>query len=58
MMAIGALLIPGGNDLLLAYSLPSGSPHAIAAYAMIIAVMLLILGFSRLARSWTIWPVP
>ncbi|MBS0641377.1 MAG: YeeE/YedE family protein [Proteobacteria bacterium] len=58
LMAAGALLIPGGNDLLLVYSLPSGSPHAIAAYVLIVAVMLLLLGLFQTARRWVVWPVP
>jgi hypothetical protein len=58
MMAAGAILIPGGNDLLLVYSVPSGSPHAVAAYAVIVAVMLLSLRMSRMARRWVVWPVP
>jgi hypothetical protein len=60
MMAVGAVLIPGGNDVLLVYSVPSGSPHALAALTIIIAVLVLvlILGLSRTARNWVIWPMP
>ena len=39
-MAAGASLIPGANDALSVYSVPSGSPHAVAGYLTIAAVML------------------
>ncbi len=58
MMAAGAVLIPGGNDVLLVYSVPSGSPHALAALAIIIAVLLVVLRLSRTARGWVVWPIP
>jgi uncharacterized membrane protein YedE/YeeE len=58
LMAIGAVMIPGGNDVLLVYGVPSGSPHAVAALAIIIAILVLILGLSRTARSWVVWPKP
>jgi hypothetical protein len=58
MMAVGAVLIPGGNDVLLVYGVPSGSPHALAAFAIIIAVLVLVLRFSRTARNWVVWPMP
>mgnify|MGYP000111263717 CR=1 FL=1 len=32
LMGLGALLIPGGNDVLLLSAIPGGSPHAIPAY--------------------------
>ena len=55
LMAAGALLIPGGNDTLLAYSLPSGSPHALLAYALIVGWLLLVMRLSRVVRGWRIW---
>jgi hypothetical protein len=58
LMAVGAVMIPGGNDLLLVYGVPSGSPHALAALAIIIAVLFLTLGLSRVARRWVVWPIP
>jgi hypothetical protein len=58
MMAVGAVLILGRNDMLLVYSVPSGSPHALAALTIIMAVVVLILRLSRTARSWVVWPIP
>ncbi|HVZ06503.1 YeeE/YedE thiosulfate transporter family protein [Rhodopila sp.] len=58
LMAAGAVLIPGGNDLLLVYGVPSGSPHAVAAYAVIVATMVLLLGLIRTTRRWATWPIP
>ena len=43
LMVAGATLIPGGNDALLVYGIPSGSPHAIIGYAVMFAVLLLVL---------------
>ena len=40
MMAVGASLIPGANDALSVYSVPSGSPHALVGYLTIAATML------------------
>jgi len=42
LMGLGALLIPGGNDVLLLSAIPGGSPHAIPAYLC----MLLGIGIS------------
>jgi len=58
LMAAGAILIPGGNDLLLVYGLPSGSPHAVIAYAITIALMVVLLRLFRGARRWVVWPDP
>ncbi len=42
LMAAGAILIPGANDALSVYLVPSGSPHAIVGYAVMFAVMVLV----------------
>jgi len=47
LMGLGALLIPGGNDVLLLSGIPGGSPHAIPAYLC----MLLGIGISLLIKS-------
>jgi uncharacterized protein len=56
MMAAGALLVPGGNDSLLAYGFPSGSPHAILAFVMIVGWLLLIMWKLPTVRTWRFWP--
>lgn len=56
MMAAGALLIPGGNDALLAYGLPSGSPHALLAFALILAWLIMIMWLVPRVRRWRLWP--
>ena len=55
LMAACANLIPGGNDVLPVYGLPSGSPHAIAAYAAMVALILAVLRISPLFRRWADW---
>ncbi|MBX9646634.1 MAG: YeeE/YedE family protein [Xanthobacteraceae bacterium] len=55
LMAAGANLIPGGNDVLLIYGLPSGSPHAVAAYVVMFALILVVLRISPLFRQWADW---
>jgi uncharacterized protein len=55
MMAAGALLIPGGNDTLMAYGLPSGSPHALLAYILIVSWLLLIMWLMPKVRAWRLW---
>ena len=55
LMAAGANLIPGGNDVLLVYGLPSGSPHAVAAYGVMFALILVVLRISPLFRRWADW---
>ncbi len=47
LMGLGALLIPGGNDVLLLSAIPSGSPHAIPAYLC----MLIGIGISLLLKD-------
>ena len=47
LMGLGALLIPGGNDVLLLSAIPSGSPHAIPAYLC----MLIGIGISLLLKA-------
>ena len=58
LMAAGAVMIPGGNDALLVYGLPSGSPHAIVAYVLIVVMLVGLLRGIRVARTWVIWPTP
>ncbi len=58
LMAVGAVLIPGGNDALLVYGLPSGSPHAVVAYVLIAVMVVGLLRGVRVARTWVIWPMP
>ncbi len=55
LMAAGTLMIPGANDALLIYGIPSGSPHAVAAYAVIFVLMILLLRISPLVRRWGYW---
>jgi len=47
LMGLGALLIPGGNDVLLLSAIPGGSPHAIPAYLF----MLIGIGISLLLKA-------
>lgn len=42
LMAAGAILIPGGNDTLLIFGVPSGNPNAITAYAIMFAIMMMV----------------
>ena len=37
LMGIGVVLTPGGNDVLILHTIPSGSPHALPAYAALLA---------------------
>jgi hypothetical protein len=37
LMGIGAVLVPGGNDVLVLHAIPSLSPHALPAYAAMLA---------------------
>jgi hypothetical protein len=46
LMGLGAALAPGGNDVLVLYSLPSFSPHALPSYAalavgVVVAILLM-----------------
>ena len=36
LMGIGVALTPGGNDVLILHTIPSGSPHALPAYAALL----------------------
>ncbi len=36
LMGVGVSLAPGGNDVLILHSIPSGSPHALPAYAALL----------------------
>jgi len=47
LIGLGALLIPGGNDVLLLSAIPGGSPHAIPAYLC----MLIGIGISLLLKA-------
>ena len=47
LMGLGALLIPGGNDVLLLSAIPAGSPNAIPAYLC----MLIGIGISLLLKA-------
>jgi uncharacterized membrane protein YedE/YeeE len=47
LMGLGALLIPGGNDVLLLSAIPSGSPHALPVYLC----MLLGISISLLIKT-------
>jgi len=47
MMGGGAAMIPGGNDGLILFGLPALSPHALPAYAAIVAGIWLALVFMR-----------
>lgn len=38
-MGFAAAIIPGGNDVMLVYNLPSGAVHGIAAYAAMMIVL-------------------
>ncbi len=58
MMAAGALLIPGGNDALLVYGVPSGSPHALAGYVVIFGTMVVMLRVTPWFRAWANRPSP
>src|SRR4051794_8823740 len=58
MMAMGAVLIPDGNDALLVYGLPSGSPHAIVSYIIILTLLALLLWSVGRVRRWLVWPMP
>ena len=55
LMAAGAILIPGGNDSLLVYGVPSGSPNALAAYFVMFALMLAVLRIDPVFRRWAGW---
>jgi hypothetical protein len=55
LMAAGAILIPGGNDSLLVTGLPAGDPNALAAYAIMFALMFLLLRHSAPLRAIADW---
>lgn len=50
LMALGAALVPGGNDKLLLSSVPTGSASAVLAFAMMSSVILLIEAVSHQRR--------
>ena len=47
-MGIGAMFIPGGNDGLILFGIPSLSPHAIPAYLGILAGVAIALSAMRM----------
>ena len=47
LMGMGTVLIPGGNDGLILFAIPSLSPHAIPAYAGIFAGILIMMAMMR-----------
>ena len=47
LMVAGAILIPGANDALSVYLVPSGSPHAVVGYALMFAVMMAVSKLNR-----------
>jgi uncharacterized membrane protein YedE/YeeE len=56
LMGLGAALTPGGNDVLVLYSLPSVSPHALPSYAalalgVVVAILLMRLIFGIEMRA-------
>ena len=55
LMVAGGALIPGGNDALLLYGVPSGSPHAVVAYLVMFVLMLVLLHLVSVFRLWSGW---
>ena len=53
LMGAGTVMIPGGNDSLLLFAIPSMSPHAIPAYAGIFAGIFLMIALMRLSGKQT-----
>lgn len=54
MMGGGAALVPGSNDSLLLFGLPSGAPQAIAAYGiLVVTIAALTAVFGSSAKPWT-----
>lgn len=47
-MGAGAALVPGGNDVLLLHGIPNLSPHALPAFAAMLAGIALTLAIARL----------
>jgi hypothetical protein len=47
LMLIGAVLIPGANDALSVYGVPSGSPNAVAGFVIMFVVMVGLLQLRR-----------
>lgn len=55
LMTAGAILIPGGNDVLLISGVPSGSPLAISGYVVMFTLMVALLRLSPLLKRWANW---
>ena len=47
LMGLGAAVIPGGNDALILYGIPSLSPHALPSYVALVAGIAAVLSFMR-----------
>ena len=47
LMLIGAVLIPGANDALSVYGVPSGSPNAVTGFVLMFVVMVGLLALKR-----------
>jgi hypothetical protein len=47
LLLVGAILIPGANDALSVYGVPSGSPNAVAGFALMFVVMIGLLALKR-----------
>lgn len=56
--AAGATLSPVGNEVLLVFGVPGGSPHARAGYVVMFAVMTAALPVKPLVRRWGAWAGP
>jgi hypothetical protein len=54
MMLGGAILIPGANDALAAYGVPSGSPHAVVGYLVMFALMVIVFRLRFVFDSWNL----
>lgn len=46
-MGFAAAIVPGGNDVMLIYGLPSAAPHAIAAYLSMMASLFAVLAITK-----------
>lgn len=52
LMGVGAALVPGGNDALVLHALPALLPHAVLAYAALVAGAACALLLLRALRGW------
>ena len=51
LMLGGAMLLPGANDSLSVYGVPSGSPNAVVGYALMFVLMIAMLRVKRMLFS-------